>query len=151
MKLKKGDWIALSIIGIIIIGLIAVYFTFFFSYKCDNMSCYVAHQKKCARTVFIKDDIDITWKYHIKGKEGETCKIYVEVLAIKEGTIDKKRLENLGMNCYLPLGSSINPESNLDICHGELKEEFQAMMIQKMHSYILNNLGEIKEEFKQSL
>lgn len=147
--MKKSDWIALGVIGLIVLIGVAVYFTFFFAYKCNDLACYQAHQEKCARTTFIKDEQDTTWKYLIKGEEDDSCKVYVEVLTIKQGTSDKRALEGLSMDCYLSLESKIAPESDLKRCHGELKEELQNLIIQKLHSYILENLGEIGSELEE--
>lgn len=147
--MKKSDWIALGVIGVILLIGFAVYFTFFFTYKCNDLACYQAHQAKCARTKFIKDGEDTIWEYIIKGETKDECKVYVKVLTIKQGSSDKKVLEGLSMNCYLPLESKINPESDLKKCHGELKEELQNLIIQKLHSYILDNLGEIGEELEE--
>jgi hypothetical protein len=146
MKLKKSDWIALAVIGVIIIGIAAMYFTFYYSYKCNDLPCYMSHQKECSRTTFIKDSEDTTWKYFVTGKQDGKCGILVEVLSVKAGTADKQRLEGKTMECLLPLGSTASPESDIAKCHGELKEEMQNLIIQKLHSYILENLGEIGGE-----
>ena len=50
------------------------------------------------------------------------------------------------MNCYLPLGDTSYPEGNIQQCKGELKEELQNLIIQKLHSYILENLDKISGE-----
>jgi hypothetical protein len=147
--MEKGDWIAvISIILIILIG-VAVYFTFFFAYTCNDLSCFQAHQKQCARTEFVKDSTEITWKYFIKGKEDGRCVVNAEVLRIKTGTVENIQLVGKDMDCYLPLGSTAAPESDISRCHGILKEDMQNMIIQKLHAYILDNLGEISEGLEQ--
>ena len=149
IKLKKSDnWKAYLIIGIIILLIAAVYFTFFFYYSCDDLGCFQSHQKACVKTKFISDEEDTTWKYTIQGKEGEECEINVEVLVIKKGSADKQKLKGKSMDCYLPLGSIISPESDLARCHGELKEDMQNLIIQKLHSYIIENVEEIDEELE---
>ncbi|MFQ5531454.1 MAG: hypothetical protein ACE5ES_02455, partial [Candidatus Nanoarchaeia archaeon] len=55
-------------------------------------------------------------------------------------------LEGLKMTCSLPIGDISSPEDNLKNCQGPLKEELQNLIIQKMHAYILDNLGDIGEE-----
>ncbi len=147
--MEKGDWIAIiSIILIILIG-VAVYFTFFFAYTCNDLSCFQAHQKQCARTEFVKDSAEITWKYFIKGKEDGKCVINAEVTRIKTGTAENLKLVGKSMDCSLPLGSIASPESDISRCHGVLKEEMQNLIIQKLHAYILDNLGEIGEELER--
>ena len=152
--MKGGDWIkqnwkAFAIIGIMLLIIISVYFTVFFYHKCNDISCFYAHEKQCSKTKFINDAEDTTWLYSIQGKSKGTCEISVEVLAIKGGTADKKRLEGLSMDCKLPLESAILPESDISRCHGELKEELQSLIIQKLHKYIVENVNEIGEELDQ--
>jgi len=130
---------------------LAIYFTFFFSYKCEDISCFRAHQEKCSRTEFINDLSDTTWNYKIHGKEGGSCEIEVEILQIKEGTNDKVRLEGQSMKCYLPLTEISSPESDLQRCHGLLKEELQEIMIKNAHKYIVDNIGDISEELNKAV
>jgi hypothetical protein len=150
IKLKKRDnWKAYLIIGIIILLIAAIYFTFFFYYSCNDLSCFQSHQKECVKTKFINDEEDATWKYIIQGKEGNKCEINAEVLVIKKGSPDKQKLEGKSMVCYLPLGSIASPESDLANCHGELKEDIQNLIIQKLHAYIIENVEKIDEELEQ--
>jgi hypothetical protein len=150
IKLKKSrNWKAYLIIGIIILLIAAVYFTFFFYYSCDDLACFQAHQKECAKTKFINDEEETTWKYTIQGKEGDKCEINVEVLNIKKGSANKQKLEGKDMNCLLPLGSIALPEADLARCHGELKEDMQNLIIQKLHAYIIENVEEIHEELEE--
>ena len=128
---------------------LAVYFTFFYAYKCNDSACFQSHQKKCVRTSFINVEEDTTWKYFIKGKSSGRCIVNVKVLNIKKGERNKQILIGKDMDCYLPLGSAVSPESDLARCHGVLKEELQNLIIQKMHSYIVENLGEISEELEK--
>lgn len=136
----------LLIFSTVVILLIAIYFTFFFHYSCTTTECFEAHQEKCVRTTYIRDSADATWYYKIKGKSGDACEIYVEVKKIKKGTVDQKRLEGKNMICSLPIGSTSVPESDVTFCKGDLKEELQTLIIKKLHSYILLNIGKINKE-----
>lgn len=145
MKYHKRDenWKAFLAIGVIIVLISAVYFTFYFYYQCNNSECFKAHQQDCARTIYVKDTEDTTWQYLIEGEEDEKCKINVKVLSIKTGSIDKKKLEDASMDCYLPLGSLVAPESDISRCEGPLKEKMQEIIIQKLHAYIIENVENI--------
>ena len=55
------------------------------------------------------------------------------------------------MVCQTPLGSAVSPEQNLKNCNGKLKEDLQEIVIQRMHSYILKNVGEVSEELVKPL
>ena len=55
------------------------------------------------------------------------------------------------MDCYVPLGSIVSPESNLAECHGLLKEGLQETIINKLHAYIVKNVGQIGEELQKAI
>jgi hypothetical protein len=50
------------------------------------------------------------------------------------------------MVCAIPFGIMMQPEENLKVCHGILKEEIQELIITRMHAQIVENLGKISEE-----
>ncbi len=128
-----------------------MYFTFFFSYKCSDISCFQAHQEKCVRTEFLNDAEDTTWFYKIEGKENQKCKINAEILQVKEGSLDKIKLEGTSMDCYLQIGDISLPESDLTKCHGRLKEELQEIIIENAHKYIIENIGKINPELNKTI
>lgn len=140
---------------IIVILIAAIYFTFFYSYKCKDLACFREHQRRCnlisSKTTYINDVEDATWSYYIKGKKGYQCKIEVKLLQIKKGDLSFSKLEGSSMNCYVQAGSTVAPESDLSNCHGDLKEGLQETIINKLHKYIVNNLGEIGEGLKKPL
>lgn len=148
-KGQIGKLILFFVIVIILIG--AIYFTFYFSYTCKDMACFKAHQRECSRTKFTNDESDIVWKYKIIGQENKACEISVEVVKIKKGSTDKKRLEGKEMVCYLPFGNDDNPETDISNCQGGLKEELQEMMIEKLHLYVIENIGSISDELKKAV
>ncbi|MEN7982142.1 MAG: hypothetical protein ABFQ65_01715 [Nanoarchaeota archaeon] len=134
---------------IILIG--AIYFTFFFSYSCDSLACFQAHQRECSKTHFVNDAEDSIWDYKILGEENKACGIEVKVLKVKQGNVDRKRIEGKMMTCYLPLGDDTSPEVDIVNCHGLLKEELQEIIIEKLHLYVVENIGEISEELKKAV
>ena len=140
---RKG--VFLIVLSILVILCIAVYFTFFFKYNCEDndIECFRSHQTECLKTEYISDDVDVTWGYDIKGREGNVCEIDVKIIKVKGGMIENKRLEGKEMTCSIVYGSSESPESDTSRCKGELKEEMQALIIQKLHAYIVSNLGQI--------
>jgi len=140
------------VVGLIIIMAgMAVYFTFFYTKKCGDVSCFNTALLKCKKASYMDDAEDATWFYKIKGKSKGECKIRVEILQVKEGTTDMASLEGKDMYCYLPLGIISNPQENLERCHGLLKEEMQKLIINRLHNYIMSNLGEISEELEKPL
>ena len=50
------------------------------------------------------------------------------------------------MDCSVPFGLVIKPESEMKNCHGELKEGLQEIIIENLHTYIVGNLDKINAE-----
>jgi hypothetical protein len=143
--MKRG----ILVLVILIVLAVAVYFTWFYSSECEDESCFKARQIQCSKTSFVKDSEDATWLYKIKGKQGGKCEIRAEVLSMKKGSLEYKNLEGKSMDCFLNVGSVASPESDISLCTGELKEEMQNLIIQKLHKYIVDSVGEISEELER--
>lgn len=146
---KKGASIKFIITVIIIVAILAIFFTFFFYSKCYNMGCFIAHQEECSKAKFTNDAQDATWKYTIKGKSKGQCKIVVELDSVKKGDLDLQILEGQKMTCYLPLGNTASPETDISKCTGKLKEELQTLIINKLHAYVLDNVGAIDSSLEK--
>jgi hypothetical protein len=147
---KRGLKLVLLIV-IIAVLIAAVYFTFFFYYSCkdNDLACFKAHQESCAKTKFTNGVEDAVWAYTIKGKSGTNCKINVGIVEIKKGAVDLTKLEGKNMDCLIPLKSTVSPEGDITKCHGELKEEIQNLIIQKLHNYVVSNIGKIDAELER--
>ena len=146
--MKSSGRLVLFIVFIIVLGL-AIFFTFFYATKCNNYECFNSRLQKCSRASFQYDGQDATWYYKILGKSDGKCKVYTELRQIKKGQIDIERLQGQSMTCFLPLGITDFPEKDISRCHGLLKESLQDTIIQKLHNYILSNIGQISEELNK--
>jgi hypothetical protein len=139
----------LIIISLIIVVVVAAVFLTWFLYPltedCHNRECFSEALVFCERAQWINDDNEATWLYTIKGQDEERCEVEVELLQAKQGGQELRNIEGKSMICILPLKTMTIPEQNLESCHGLLKEELQDLIIKKMHSYILENLGEISK------
>jgi hypothetical protein len=103
----------------------------------------------CGHVSWVKEDAQASWLYTIKGNAvGDACDIEVKLLKMKEGTLDSEKLQGMKMLCVQNKGDNQFPEKDISRCSGELKEQLQELIIQRMHSYILENFGEIKQDFK---
>lgn len=147
---RRGRKIALIVILIILLA--AIYLNFFFIKPCKNKDCFDVSLARCARASYEKKTADATWLYKIEGRKWleRECVVYVENLWLKDSE-KAPRLLNKNMLCYLPLHTIAAPESNLDSCHGLLKEAMQDLIIEKMHLFIVQNIGQIKEELQKPL
>ena len=150
---RKIIKILLTILGIIVllVVLAGAYYFYVYSQACSNRDCFSRALVKCQRAQWLKDADSATWLYSIKGKSSGESKVNVDLLQAKQGTTELRQIEKLVMASYIPLGTLVEPENNLEFCHGLLKEGLQDLMIKKMHSYILENLGQINEEISSPL
>ena len=137
---KKGlTWV----IVILIIILSALWFFYFKIEACDTMSCFQDNMKICSRANYINEVDEASWGYRVSGPTNNGCKIEVKLLQAKEGNFDINELEGESMFCYYPIGTAIQPEKDLSKCHGILKEDLQQIIIDRLHKYLLENLGEV--------
>jgi len=148
-KLQKRVGIALVILIIALI-IFSGYFLFFYARPCADSTCFVNAMTTCKSVSWIREDVQASWLYTIKGTaKTNACKVEVQLLKIKQGTIDTEQLQGKKMTCTLNKGETKFPEKDISKCSGVLKEELQNIIIQRMHSYLLENIGEIKQEFKE--
>jgi hypothetical protein len=144
---KKRNTLTLILVSLIIIFLaLAVFFGNFFYTNCQTFECFQSHEFNCDKAQFVRDTDTTTWHYKIKGEKDSQCIVETTVLAVKEGSINRKSLEDKSMICSLSLETKILPESDLSKCHGILKEEIQQIMIKNAHSQILANINKLSEE-----
>ncbi len=144
---KRFSYKKLIIVSLImVVVLAAVFLTWFlypFTKDCPNRECFSEALVFCERAQWLNDDNEATWLYTIKGQDEGRCEVEVELLQAKQGEQELSNIEGKNMICRLPLKTMTIPEQNLESCHGLLKEELQDLIIKKMHSYIIENLGEI--------
>ena len=138
-------------IAIIVLVLILVYFLFLYSKNCKDETCFSDSMKSCSKANYINNAEDASWSYAIKGKKSSECVVEVKLLQAKQGKIELEKIQGLSMDCSLPLGYIGVPQADLSRCHGLLKESLQELMIQKLHSYILANLGKIDDALTKAI
>ena len=131
---------------VIIIGFLWSIWFLFFSYdKCTDKICFEDNLKDCDRARFVSGD-DMIFEYVIKGDSGDECEVDVELLQGELNNADSITLEGQTMTCMLPLGAVVSPESDISVCHGLLKEGLQDLVIRKLHTYLVQNLGRLNLE-----
>lgn len=145
--IKKRLLISIIILIVAIILFIAIYF-FYYARPCNDSACFSESLLKCSRVYFIKEDSKASWYYQIQGSSGEdSCIVKIKLLKMNSGSIDTEVLEGTEMTCIVNKGETTAPEENMKSCSGLLKERLQEIIIDRMHGYLLKNLGEIKESF----
>ncbi len=140
------------IISVLILAIALVLFLIIFFLvkprQCSDSECFKKALSTCSKVSFIKEDSKARWYYEIDGSfDKSSCKVKVQILKMNEGTIDNEMLQGTEMTCIIAKTDTRAPEENIQHCTGLLKERLQEIIIEKMHSYLLKNLGEIKESF----
>jgi len=130
------------IIGLIVLG--AGYWFFFYTKTCTDQNCFNNALGKCSRASYIAEK-NMTFEYEIIGVRDKRCAVNVELLSVGVNT-EAEELVGTEMRCSLLKGVIISPESDINNCHGLLKEGLQDLIISKMHEYIVQNLDRINAE-----
>ena len=147
-KVKKDNAVFFRVIILLASFLFLSYvgWLLFFSFdECDSLECFNENLAVCDRAKFIGGE-DMIFRYTILGKYGDDCRINTELLQGELNNQDSLKLEGQSMICSLPFGMVGIPESNIDECHGILKENLQDMVIKKMYSYIIRNIDNLALE-----
>ncbi len=134
------------IVLIVLIGFLWSIWSLFFNYeKCEDKICFEDNLKACDKAKYVSGE-DMIFEYMIKGKKRGECEVEVKLLQGELDNADSKKLEGQTMECLLPLGAVVMPESDISICHGLLKEGLQDLVIRKLHTYLVQNLGKLNLE-----
>ena len=147
-KIYQRAIIALFILSLFMILIAAFYFFVYFK-PCNDKACFIDSLRKCKRVAFVKEDAEAAWLYRIiSNTENQNCNVEITLLKVKEGDLDSERLQAKKMICITPKTGVDSPEKDVSKCSGLLKEEMQTIIIERLHSYILQNIGEIKKGFE---
>lgn len=141
---KRTKIILGIVIAVVIIGLV-VWITFFYYRNCENKTCFEDSLSSCGAAKYTSTG-DMVFQYTILRKTSFNCIVNVKLLQGDLSNQDSLKLEGKEMQCYLPLHTLMLPESDINNCHGELKEGLQGIIIEKLHDYIVQNLGQINAE-----
>ncbi|MEM4318510.1 MAG: hypothetical protein QW244_03155 [Candidatus Pacearchaeota archaeon] len=140
---RKHDVLIIALVLIIIIVILSTYFLLSRPVNCQDENCFLTNLKNCQKTKYSSEE----WYFKIRGTQNEKCRVYVENIELKDAEADiVERLKGKSMECWIPLSEagSYLPHENIDVCHGELKEEVLNLMIEKLHLYIVQQIGQIK-------
>lgn len=129
----------------IIFIVLASYTSFLYAPRCQTFECYEEHMRLCKPAQYLNDGEEATWRYKILGMDGGACVVEVTLLQPKAGELGIEKLSGYSMECGFPKGIVTYPEKDLGSCHGRLKEEMQEIIIKRLHTYIVDNIGEIDE------
>jgi len=142
-------------IGLVVVAALAIavvlYLNLFYMPQCQNYECWQKYMSRCSKASFVNEEAEASWGYTVSEKSGNQCVIKVNLLLAKQGELGISELVGQEMECSYPLGSAAYAEKDLSKCHGILKEELQTLIINKLHAYLLENLGQVEEGLKEAL
>jgi hypothetical protein len=118
------------------------------SRECLSVECFQQYMLDCKKVSYINEETEASWGYDIVGDRNGVCEIEVTLLSAKEGGLELRQYEGNSMTCSYLLGEFAYPEKDLNSCTGELKEDLQSVIIDKLYKYVVDNLGEIGEELR---
>ena len=145
VKKRLFDWGWVVALVLLVVVLLVWWFVFFGEARCESWECFNEHLAGCSRVEFVGDS-DMIYEYSVEGRSGSECEVGVKLLQGQLNNQESARLEGLEMTCMLPMGVVVVPESDIRRCHGLLKEGLQDMVIERLHGYIVQNLGEINSD-----
>lgn len=162
---KEVDWKDViswkKILIAVTILVIIVFFTYHFGFikkTCNTADCFEESVRGCSPTKYIKLQNLNYYRYSIKGRRGETCLMEIELRKMAEGTpLEKKTMfEGKSMECRVPLDNldkvnSDNVEGILNYCTGPLKESMYELIIKKLYTMIISNMGDILGEVQSTI
>ena len=148
-KYKKRISIAIIILAV---GIIAyfIYFNIFSAKECRDLECYNNSLLNCKKIWVIREEDNYVWRYEIlKFNDENSCNVETRLLKVKAGKLNVEDLQGKSMICRVQRVDDIFPEKDMLRCSGVLKEKLQEIIIDRMHNYIIQNLGEIQEGLKE--
>jgi len=147
VKSPWGYHIGFFLIILTTFAVIVAYFLLFFTIECNDGDCYQSALARCRKVFYIREDASAIWHYKIIGKSSTGCLVEVSLLNLKKGTIELETLQDKTMVCDVYRSNQELPEKDFARCSGQLREEIQEIIIQRMHNYLIQNIEEINEEF----
>ena len=129
-------------LAVLILGIWLLFFNYA---ECEDWDCFNEHLRNCERVKFVGGS-DMIFEYVVEGDSGSGCEVRVKLLQGELNNQDSIKLEMQEMVCMLPSGVVAIPESDIGKCHGLLKEGLQDLVIRKLHSYLVQNLGKLNLE-----
>lgn len=145
IKKKYFGWKWFIILIALIILAWGIWFVFFSYAECETWDCFNNYLENCDKVKFV-GGTDMIFEYVVEGVSDGKCEVGVRLLQGRIGNEESTELEMQKMTCMLPEGIMMIPESDIGNCHGELKERLQDLVIKKLYSYLVQNLGRVNLE-----
>lgn len=141
-------WMVISGFLILVLLVALLFALLIYTKTCNNQECFSSALLNCRRAQWTRSDQGV-WNYRIIGSNDKnSCKVDVKLLKINNGSSDAEKLQGEEMSCNVVKNDAQYPEKDLKKCTGQLKEDIQDAIIQRMYNYLLQNVGKIQNNFK---
>lgn len=139
--------------ALIVVAIILLFFFIgIFKKTCIDESCFQKSLSKCSPAEFITTRNNNLYHYTISRSFSDDCSVNIKFLRFAPGSDpDIQNLKGKSMECRIPkeITSKTNINNLDDIlqyCHGQLKEGIQKLIIKRMYTLIIENIGDIVKE-----
>lgn len=149
---KRG----LILIVIVILILTSIFYFSLHIKNCKTSGCFEAAALKCKKAIIkVREANNSISQYTIKGEKKGNCILNIKLEKI--GSLSQEmqqKFEGKEMLCEIPKNefSRMKIEdmgSNLDYCHGPLKEEIYDVVIKKLYNLVVRDMSSILEEVER--
>ncbi len=138
------------IISILVVLSFLAFYLGIIKKTCETEDCFSQSLQSCSMTQYLKLQNMNYYRYTIEGKRGDDCLIQVKLVKMAVGTPEDKikLFEGKSMTCRIPKDKlstlkSDNVEGMLNYCTGPLKEAMYQLIIEKLYTLIVSNMGDI--------
>jgi len=156
---KTLDWKFFLLAIILIAGTVFLAYELgAFKKTCNDEDCFMKSLQTCSYAKWLSIKNYNYYLYTIEGNTDSSCKIDVELKKMAEGTpIDQLiKFEGKWMKCTIPQTeitkmTSANFDNMLTYCTGPLKEAMYELIIEKLYTIIIQNMGSIMGAVEDTL
>lgn len=163
MEYSKDKWRLvpkIALLGGILLALfVAGYYSGYLREDCEqDKKCFDDKLKECkpAQVTIVRNNN--AYLYWIGNSLGNNCVINIKLLRVEAGSPPefKRLLEGKSMKCKIPKKELANLkieefDNLMQYCHGELKEGLYELIIERMYSLVVSQLGDIIQEAEKVL
>ncbi len=155
---KRGLFTKLAWLGgfFLVIFLAGYYFGYVGESCGQDGACFNTKLAACKPSSFLNIKNNNVYSYKIANMFGKSCILTITLERTAVGTEPEivSLLEGKSMRCHVPKKELQQVQvdkvnSILQYCHGELKEGLYALIINRMYTYLIAQLGPIQEQIDQ--
>lgn len=154
-KVTRGhrslDWKFWVLVTIILAGSVLLAYQFgAFKKNCKDEACFKQALDDCDYAKYLGTRNYNYYLYTIQGTKDGNCRVDIQLKKMAIGTEPEKikQFEGKRMKCHLPKTEiakmgDLNFEGMLNYCTGPLKEAMYELIIEKLYTIIIKNMGSI--------